>query len=178
MRLRCLECEGHQFIKVPLLELSATGINPNGQPTAFESVPVEEKIVCAVCNRPFLLSDYNKPNFTLVLVENEIDKMKVIFSLFNELNQDIFSILKNKKEAHWLSSTLGSSAEWATYRDLQDVFEIRQPSIFCTKLLSTEFYKPVKDYFLCLTHKELDQMDMTDFRIKSIFSDKFNVLTQ
>jgi hypothetical protein len=107
-------------------------------------------------------------------VDRALDKVRLAKAIYPQLKENLYFILRNKKEAFLFQGYLGQLEEQFSFIRESNT-DIEPENIFCTSFLPENRYDPKKNYLICLTENEFDKLELTESGLMETFQDRFNV---
>ena len=129
---------------------------------------------CHQCGNELKEGLIDKSFFDVYRVDKSLDKVRLAKALYTHLEDKIYFVLRNKKEAFLFQGYLGALEDKYSFINESDI-DIISENVFCTALKPEEFYNSDKNYWVCLTENEFDKQELTESGLIEAFQDRFNV---
>lgn len=178
-KINCTNCNQDKFLKIPLVSLA----NEDTEKLCLDNlkdIPSGFYYVCAGCNKPLTEGPLNKPILRLIKVGCYTHKIKEAGKAHSEYKDAVCFLMSHKKDTDYLQEIIGDPGaigerpQWQLIRDLVDVESIKEKYIFVTKFDEKLFLNHPRNYIVCLTHKEYDQLELDAFVLDAKFSGVYN----
>ena len=175
-RINCANCDGFQFVDIPLNELHMDASEREIVFEKIKKVSVGGIIFCVQCNTPISEGPVKKGKVEICVVDDDIDKIKLALLFYKKHFENAFFIVKNKKEMMNLQATIGNSCKSTTISFLNDSQEEKNyANYFMTCFMPHEKFEYPKKYKICLTQLEFNSLNLTREDLSNQLNNKFVV---
>ncbi len=173
--LSCVVCGCEKFVEFPVVSLKNK--DPKTNQLTFSNLErqsISSHYSCHQCGNPLKEGVIDKLFFDIYRVNTVVDKVRLAKSIQSHLGENIYFILKNKKESFLFQAYIDTLDDRYSFVRERDI-EITCKTVFCTALKSGDFYEDTKNYVVCLTEKEFEKKGLTESEFMDAFQDRFNV---